>query len=56
MANHERQIQKKPWRPRPEFWIKLALTATFLLQFLPGWLALSLGLVMLALPASMFRP
>jgi cell division septal protein FtsQ len=56
MANRERHTQKKPRRPRPEFWIKLGLTATLLLQFLPAWLALSLGLVVLVLPASLFRP
>lgn len=41
--------------PQPEFWAKLALAATFLAQLLPSWLALALGVLILALPARLFR-
>jgi hypothetical protein len=41
--------------PRPEFWIKLALASTFLAQLPPAWLALLIGLLILALPAWLFR-
>jgi hypothetical protein len=55
MANGALQKQRNGWRPTPAFWIKLALAANFLAQLLPAWLALLIGLVVLALPAWLFR-
>jgi len=40
----------------PALWIKLALAANFLAQLLPPRLALVVGLLVLALPARIFRP
>jgi hypothetical protein len=42
--------------PLPAFWIKLALAANFLAQLLPPHVALLIGVVLLALPAWLFRP
>jgi hypothetical protein len=55
MADGTRQTQGTSRRPPPEFWIKLALAANFLAQLLPNWLALLIGLAVLALPTYLFR-
>jgi len=54
MARRRRQRQRKGLPP--EFWIKLAIAASFLAQLLPAWLALLIGVAVLALPAWLFRP
>jgi hypothetical protein len=55
MADNKRHNQHHGWRPQPAFWIKLGLAANFLAQLLPDWLALLLGVLVLALPAWMLR-
>lgn len=54
MAKRERQPPRSGLSPA--FWIKLALAANFLAQLLPHWLALLIGVGVLALPAWLFRP
>jgi hypothetical protein len=51
----KRELQERRRGPPPVFWIKLALAANFLAQLLPAWLALLIGLVVLVLPAWLFR-
>jgi len=44
------------YRPSPAFWIRLGLAANLLTPSLPDWAALTLGLLVLTLPARLFRP
>jgi hypothetical protein len=55
MGSDEGNKRGHRYRPPPAFWIKVGLALNLLAQLLPGWLGLFLAVVVLALPAWLFR-